>query len=410
MKRTISLALMVLLALTMLGSASAQERTVVTMAGINKESNYTGMIEVIEKLVPEAKVEYQFIDNSNYTNIIYTQLAAGMGPDIIVIDKPMIMAGFIEDISDMAFIKEFEPSSFGYFTVDGKIYGLPLTNWFEGMFYNKKIFADNGLSVPNTWEEYVQIHRTLSEAGIKPQTMGAQSWEPLMKSSFGFLLCEYYSKNPDYDAKFSSGEALSSQDWLEPLKTWKQLMDEGFLTSDMLGLTYDQSLDEFATGKAAMWESGPWAIDSIRAKNPDLEFGMFPFVGTEESSGKWLVGGVGEGFGINVNAQNKELARKVLEAMASDEALIAKCKDTAGSTTFKLGLEIDLPDEYADCAEAFTNGHIYCPWSFWGDVDAQALIVEMGNQYQAVLGGVTTLPDALKAFDDKMADLRSMIG
>ena len=48
-------------------------------------------------------------------------------------------------------------------------------------FYNKKIFRDNGLEVPKTWEG---IHRFAWEAGgkgIKAQTMGAQSYEPMMK-------------------------------------------------------------------------------------------------------------------------------------------------------------------------------------------------------------------------------------
>jgi len=56
----------------------------------------------------------------------------------------------------------------------------------------------------------------------------------------------------------------------------------------MIGYSYEQALHAFATGQAAMWQSGPWSVNAMKEIDPDLAFGMFPIPGPEERTG-WLV-------------------------------------------------------------------------------------------------------------------------
>lgn len=389
-------------------SAKDNGKVDITFANWNKEDTWTDFIKVINEKVPEANIQFQFIDTKEYDNVINTQLAAGEGPDILAINnQSMIKAGYTLDISNEDFTKLFSDAGLSLYSRDGKAYGLPAYSWFEGIFYNKEIFDKYGLKPPKTWDEYMAIHEALKNNGIKPQTMGAKSWEPLNKSSVGFLLNDFYSTDAgkNFDADFNSGKKTFSGNYNDALKTWSQLITKGYLDKNMLGLDYDQALDEFATGKAAMWESGPWSVDTIKQKNPNLKFGMFPFVGTKPGDG-WLVGGSAFGFGINANSKHIDVVKKVLAAIATPEAQNAILKANPGSSSFLKGLTTEMDPMYADCAATFKDGNIATNWEHWPDVNSQAMIQEIGSQYQNYLGGQESLDDALKAMDKKSESLR----
>ena len=59
----------------------------------------------------------------------------------------------------------------------GKVVALPLEFNIEGVWYNKKIFAANGIAVPKTWDQLVAAAAKLQAAGIQPfAASGIQGW------------------------------------------------------------------------------------------------------------------------------------------------------------------------------------------------------------------------------------------
>ena len=379
------------------------------MMGYNAESVRATYLKYLDEQLPGIEIEFEFVSTDNFDNVLNAQLQAGEGPDIIEVGgqtKLLANAGYLMDLTDQSFVSNYVESGILPYTVSGKVYATPLQSWYEGIFYNKKIFEENGISVPKTWDEFIQIHKTLSQKGIKAQTMGAQSYEPMMKQSIALVNNEFYSKSESqgFDEKFNNGEAKLADKWLPAVKEWYKIIEEGCLTQDMLGLSYDQALDEFATEKAAMWESGPWAVGTIEEKNTDLEFGMFPIPGTDANEAGWLVGGPGSAFAINAKSEHPKEALKVLELTATAEAQQALVKDNAGSSFVK-GVEVDLGDIYADCDEAFKEGHVYAPWtSVW--INGNAVTEGYGKSLQEVLSGTKTVEEALADADKINDDLR----
>lgn len=63
-------------------------------------------------------------------------------------------------------------------THDGKWVGVPVDihrpNW---LWINAKIFEDNGLTPPATWEEFNAVAETLQDKGIIPLAHGGQAWQ-----------------------------------------------------------------------------------------------------------------------------------------------------------------------------------------------------------------------------------------
>lgn len=387
---------------TAAGDKAAGEQVEIRLMAYNAEATRATYLALLKEKFPEIKVTFEFVALDNFNNVLNSQLQAGQGPDIIEVGgetRLLANAGYLMDLTSQPFVGKYAQAGLTPYSVDGKVYATPLQSWYEGIFYNKALFKENGIEVPKTLDAFIQIHKDLSAKGIKPQTMGAQSWEPMMKQSIGVVNNEFYSDpaNKDFDDRFNAGETKVSESWLPYVEEWSRVITEGCLTQDMLGLSYDQALDEFATGKAAMWESGPWAVGTILEKNPDIELGMFPIPGLKEGPG-WLVGGPGSAFAVNNKTEHAEEVLKILEFTATEEAQLALIKDNAGSS-FLTGVEVDLGDIYADCDEAFKAGNVYAPWTAsW--IAGNPIVEGYGKSLQEVLAGTKTIKEALEDADE----------
>jgi len=383
----------------------------VRIMAYNAESSRTTYLKMLDEKLPNIKIVFEFVALDNFNNVLNSQLQAGQGPDIIEVGgetRLLANAGYLMDLTNESFTSKYADAGLAPYSVDGKVYATPLQSWYEGIFYNKKMFKEHGIEVPKTFDQFIQIHKELADKGIKPQTMGAQSWEPMMKQSIGLVNNDFYSKpeNKDFDEKFNNGEAKLAEAWLPYVENWSRMISEGILKPDMLGLSYDQALDEFATGKAAMWESGPWAVGTIMEKSPDFELGMFPIPGSEEGPG-WLVGGPGSAFAVNAKTQHKEEVLQILDLTATPEAQQALIKDNAGSSFLK-GVEVDLGEIYADCEEAFKAGNVYAPWTAaW--VSGNPVVEGYGKALQEVVAGVKTVKQALEDADQINQTMRDSL-
>lgn len=156
-----------------------------------------------------------------------------------------------------------------------------------------------------------------------------------------------------------------------------------------------------------MWESGPWAVNTILEKNPDIELGMFPIPGIEEGPG-WLVGGPGSALAVNAKTAHPEEVKQILEFTATPEAQQALIKDNAGSS-FLTGVDVDLGEIYNDCADAFKEGNVYAPWTAaW--ISGNPIVEGYGKSLQEVLAGTKTVEQALADADAINDTMRESLG
>ncbi|NQX67388.1 extracellular solute-binding protein [Paenibacillus alba] len=388
-------------------AAGKPDKVKVRMAYWNKEDSVKSLLDLIKQKLPNIELEYQFIDNKQFDNIVATQLAAQSGPDIISVSPPAsakyAKLGYLADLSSLS--DRYNDAGKNVYSQDGKLYALPGISWFEGIFYNKEIFDKLGLKPPTTFEEELQLHEALKKNGIKPQAMGAKSWEPMMKSSMGLVMNDFLSKpeNKTFDVQFGQGQKTLEGNWNGAVDKWSELIKRGYITQDMLGVDYDQALDEFATGKAAMWESGPWAMEAIKKKNPNIKVDMFPFYGSAAGPG-WLIGGPGVGFAANSKSKNLDAVKQVFDLISTPEGQKAFWNDNKGGSSYLKGVEFEMPAEYESVKATFKAGNVYAPWNNWGD-NAQSMIEDYGKHLQELLGGKSDVSQVLKGTDKKMAEV-----
>lgn len=142
------------------------------------------------------------------------------------------------------------------FMIGDKTYGLPIGGNNEGIFFNKKLFADNGITAPTTIEELEAAADKLKAAGITPFAMGSQAgWVPNMLVNT--LIGRY--AGPDLVERIGDGSLkFNDPTVVAAYSKYEQWVKAGYFPKGELGMTYDQMLNDFLNSKAGMIFDGSW--------------------------------------------------------------------------------------------------------------------------------------------------------
>lgn len=169
-------------------------------------------------------------------------------------------------------------------TIAKKIYGSPLTVLpfelnIEGFWYNKKIFTQNNIQPPQTFDELTRIAANLQQKGIQPFTAsGTQGW-PITRLISNYL---YRKIGPGAMDNIKNGQAkLTDSTYVEAAQAVANLGKQGYFGKGVATLDYQPAEDLFLQGKAAMYYMGSWAVRDFT--NPSMtkigesNIGYFPF-------------------------------------------------------------------------------------------------------------------------------------
>ncbi len=118
---------------------------------------------------------------------VMSAVVAGDGPDVLLTAaqaEPVNYAlrGAAEDLTQFADFQEvigqFAESAYTPYQYDGGVYALPETQTFSVLFYRSDILEELGLSVPQTWQELVDMLPTLQHHNMEiglPDVMSKNS-------------------------------------------------------------------------------------------------------------------------------------------------------------------------------------------------------------------------------------------
>ncbi|MFS0726538.1 ABC transporter substrate-binding protein [Paenibacillus sp. 1P07SE] len=249
---------------------------------------YYKAIEDFEAQHPEIKIETDFIQNAYYTAGIKARLLGGEKLDVFDTWSPSLFAEFLRlgdqvylDLTSSAFLMDFLPSSLDPVTIDGRVYGVPEVMHSDGLIYNKTMFEELGLSVPQTWEELLHVCETLRESGAIPIALDSEWWVP--QFIFGSILTSNGADSA-WTAMLEAGKVQVSHPlFVEAMEKTKQLVTEGYVPDNWVSLKHEQSKDLIGKGRAAMIAAGTWDIPSIMERNPELDIGFMIVPGDEKA-------------------------------------------------------------------------------------------------------------------------------
>lgn len=175
------------------------------------------VVKSTEAKVPGLSITLDGVeDKVNRFEKLRAEMAAGNPPEIFDLfggtdTKDYVKANRLLDLtpilSELGLTNKFY--SFEEFTVDGKIYGIPMAGYVEGLYYNKKILSEHQIKLPQTWDELLDAAAKLKAQKITPFALAAKdSWVINMMSNTMWVR----TAGPDSVEGFLDG----SKHWTDP--------------------------------------------------------------------------------------------------------------------------------------------------------------------------------------------------
>lgn len=359
---------------------------------------------------PNVKIDFQYSPPvKDYVEKLSTLLYSGSAPDVFQMSlenrEDLIKGGYCLDLSDQPYmqdgtIPDLVKTTYG---ADGKPYSLAVDGWVGGIFYNKRMFSEAGIeNEPQTWDEFLEVCGKLKDAGFNPLMDNCQ--DAAVNFVPALVGAQTISKDPDFTSKVYAGETTFEEGWSEPLQMWYQLIEEGYLNKDMVGITSEQMVTEFATETVAMIPTGPWNVNTINEINPELDYKCMGIPG-KEAGNIWYDGAVNVGLCVNSASENQELALLLLEFAASPEGLQAQYEGY-GSTIIAQGFTSEGTPQMSQAEEAFREGKTYIPMGDWMSYSEPLRNTYLTSLQDCLIGKIAP-EDVAKNMDAKLQEMQN---
>lgn len=378
-------------------------------AGSSKQHNeiVQNIIEEYEADHPNVKIETEILENEQYKEKLKVLSASNELPDVGM----TWAAGFLEpyvdgnmfapldDVVESIGKDQFVPGTTEAYAVDGTTYGLPLELNITPVYYNKKIFEEYNLDVPETYDQLKDVIQTLADNGVTPVTLGNKDrWT----GSMWYMYLADRIGGPETITN-AIDRTISFEDpaLIEAAEEIQNLVDMGAFVKGFNGLSNDEAKGYFLNEQAAMYLMATWELPNFTT-NEDVpqEFrdsvGFFKFPIVEGGKGDIdsYVGGPGVGLFVAENSPVKEEAKDFVsffvekwgEQSVTKAGVIPATKVDTSNT--------DLPQMYIDILNELNNATNI---TLYADVQMSPSAAQVHlDMIQSLFGKETTPEDFAK--------------
>ncbi len=348
MKKIIAFALVLVLALSLVAcvpTAQTPETNTIKVAAIETAYGSEMWTKIAAAFEAETGIKVELTTDKNLEDVIGPQMQGQNYPDVVHLatgrpaglTEQLIKANGLHDLTNVLNMvvpgetKKVSEKIAGGFTdtsltnpySDGKTYLAPMFYSPCGLFYNAKLFANKGWTVPTTWDEMWELGEKAKAEGIALFTYPTAGYYDAFMYALMYAVggADFFNKATTYaEGIWDTAEAKTMFEILDKLadytheKTPAQANNTDF-TKNQLMVMQDEAL---------FMPNGTWIVGEMAAAEETLtnEFawGMtaLPAV-TEGGAGysyTWF-----EQSWIPAGAQNKEGAEKFVAFLYSDKAV-----------------------------------------------------------------------------------------
>lgn len=409
-----SVAALALCAMSSVALAETELRITHSMPGGDNKAAMDTIIAKFEETHPDITVTQIAYDDDTYSNTgLITQLQSNEVPDIYFqwAGFPVqrdAEAGFAMDLTDAmadGWKDTFIDSAFSEgagTTVDGKIFMVPwsldVTNT---IWYNTEIFEENGLTPPETWDDFIALSKTLADAGETPIITGNNELWPL--GNWASHVAARMIPTADLEAAYAKDKTFAEAGFLAPLQKMAELHAAGALNPDMQGLGADPAMAAFFQGAAAMHPIGSWLVASEGdMADEGFEYGQFdtPLIDPAAEAPDSVIGTL-TGFIIHARSEHPEEAIEFMKFATTPE--MQKIWAESGSISPVKGVAevAEVDPHMASMAEMLSNASAMVPPP---DTTYPVPLAEAWYQAAAyAASGEKTPEEALTWLDDTVA-------
>lgn len=344
-------------------AASADQQINLTFRSwIPSADQWTELIEGFEKENPNISIDYSRDED-------YETFRTGLDNDILAGDVPDIygvqVGASFDDYAQYALpVEEYasdwisrvdEKSRNQTTTSDGVEAAVPiLTAGMEYYLYNKTVFDEIGLQLPENYDDLKEVAAAAREKGYSPFAMGAaDAWH---NADFFVWLSNQFGDGGEI-YKAASGEIpWDSESIVKAGQAWQNLFVDGiFQDGAVTTTTYPAARDDFFLArKAIAFPTGSWHVGMAltatdleqpgsAVENDEIGMAAFPSIGENKAT---ATSGVDIALAVSNSSdpEKAEAAAKFVEFMAIGGGQQIWVNWLQGFPVAE-GIEIDVADE-----------------------------------------------------------------
>ncbi|MDR0876423.1 MAG: extracellular solute-binding protein [Treponema sp.] len=276
----IALAAGLLLPLSCTGKKADSGKTVLTMGSWRADdvAQMNRLLAEYQKLKPDVEIQFRPTNPPDYNATLRLQLDSGAGPDLMYArsyapGQELFRAGYFADCTDIPGVTaNFTASNKApWQTEDGKMFAVPFAAVSHAVYYNKTIFAKEGLAIPQSWEDFLSLCGTLSAKGYTPLANGvAEEWDILEVFYLG-MLPNFIGGSAERVQYETGAKKLNDANFVASFQAMADAAK--YLPKGYESVTYNDSQALFNTQQAVMFMDGSWTA-GVYTDAP-FEWGLF---------------------------------------------------------------------------------------------------------------------------------------
>ena len=274
---------------------------------------------------PDIDVQMNTTEHEAFKTAIRTILAADKGPDVATWFAGNRMAGFVADglFADISDVWSQEglassmASTMPSVTFGGKQYALPYSYYQWGVYYRKDIYDANGISVPKTYDEFLDNCKKLKAKGIASVAIGTKY---LWTAAGWFDYLNLRTNGLDYHIDLMLGKTkYTDEGVVNTFKNWARAVDAGCFMDDHQNYSWQEAQAPLINGEAASYLIGNFIVPNLPEDTQNqLDFYQFPPIDPNLELGE---DAPTEIIFMPANAQNVENGKKFMAFFAQPENL-----------------------------------------------------------------------------------------
>lgn len=264
-------------------SAQAQQRVLRYYADFDPAplAAFEAAIADFEALHPDIDVQLQNFDHEGYKTAIRNFLTAD-APDLANWYAGNRMAPFVNsgqfldvtDVWDEHGLHDSLASAAASMEIDGKMWGVPYTYYQWGIYYNKSVYEQVGVEVPDTWDEFVANCEAFQAAGIDCLTTGTRALWPAA-GIFDYL--NLRTNGYEHHMQLTGGEIPWTDESVRAtFAEWARV--QPYITANHAAIDWQDAAALLVQGRAANYVMGNFAVAVFREGGmTDETLGFMPF-------------------------------------------------------------------------------------------------------------------------------------
>lgn len=411
MKKLFALALALIMVLSTMSFAAAEDTTLTIVAwDVNTTGYLTAQKEAYEATHPGVKINYIDVSSQDYDTKVAAMLAAGDTSDIFMVkDIPALMnwydAGYAANMNDYIAASNYDLAGYVGMEVnykyDGQQVALPFRSDFWVLFYNKTLFDNAGVAYPTndmTWEEYKE--KAIALAGDGVYGTHNHTW---LSACVNWAVCD--GVNTLIDGEYS--DLAYFYQLIQDLEDAEACM--AYSEVSAAGLHYSGA---FGNGNIGMLPMGYWyvatLINNIKAGAYDVtDWGITAVPHKEDVKAGSTFGNL-TGVMINAKAKNPDAAWDYIAWLCGEEG----SKVTAGTGNRPAWVSEGVA-EVMSSVEGFPQDEnsiaallpSYVAIEIPGDPNASAISSILGEEHSMIMNREISIEEGIEEMNERVQEL-----